>query len=122
LGVATANTRGTRAELLGAIGLGALLEHRCLRDMHPFLRDIALRSRGDALAQRGAFLRRQVGAEQRRLAVRTFERLDDQLVEAVPGVVERSRLTQPPGRDRGQAQRLTEQLLAELRQVAQQRT
>ena len=88
--------------------------------MHPLLRHVALRPRGDALAQRGALLGGQVGAEHRRLADRTLERLDDQLVEAAPRVVERGRLAQPPGRDRRQSQRLAEQLLAELGQVAQQ--
>ena len=42
-------------------------------------------------------------------------------LRALPRVLERGRLAQPPGRDRRQLQRLAEQLAAEARQVAEQR-
>ena len=88
--------------------------------MHPLLRHEALRPRRHAGAQQHALVGREVGTKQRGLVGGALQRLDQQLVEALPGIVERGRLAEPPGRDRRQLQRLAQQLFGQLGQVAEQ--
>ena len=88
--------------------------------MDPLLRDVALRVRRDARVQQCSLVVAEVGTERDLLAQRAVERLDQQMLDAPPCIVHRSRLAEPPGCDRRQLQRLAEQLLAERRQIAEQ--
>ena len=129
LGVATAKTRrptvraanapkaarGVRADACVPSSTGA-----CETCTHSWA-TIVLRPLQDAPAQRVAIVGREAADDDRRLVRRALDRLDDEALRALPRVLERGRLAQPPGGDRRQLQRLAEQLAAEARQVAEQR-
>ena len=79
-----------------------------------------LRPLQNALLERLTGVGRELTDDDPGLVRRALDRLDDQPLGAAPGIRERRRLAQPPGGDRGQLQRLAEQLAAQAGQIAEQ--
>ena len=127
LGVATANTRRPTVRRPARRGAPESRPSSCPRAPAPARRAPIPARRNAAAARRcaGAAPRARAAESEPttidRLARRALDRLDDEALGPAPGVVERGRLAEPPGRDRRQLQRLAEQLAAELRQEAEQR-
>ena len=94
--------------------------HRCLRQLHQFLRHVMVRSRAHAGDQCGALAPVEILAEHRLDAQLRKRRLDHQLVQLLDRVFERRLLAAPPGGERWHGQFLAQQASAQTGQKAEQ--